>query len=707
MPDSMPIDDTPSQTGPSGEGQAGRPRATGQRRWLATGLRIGLAGGLAFALFESLLNKWDLLAEGTRWLWIESLGFSLLSHVVFGLIVCVLACWVGASMARIANRLGRWVLPGPMALAGLLTGEGLVFCMGVALVKGRHLPGGLAGLGWGLLVWLPTLLVIGLICRLPARTLVGRGMGMLARPMAWLAGVLVVAAVFVQALGRSRLQTPDRFWPPATARCDPDRADRRPNVVLIVCDALRVDRLGCYGYPRPTSPHIDAFAADAVVFLRAVSPGVWTIPAHASIFTGLYPSQHGARFGLDRLWLHEGFTTLAEALRDHGYQTMALSNNPIVSPATNLVQGFERFAEPVSLGMSFGANLMSLQAHILGKIETIASPTSRWFVHDAGGGVTTALAAGWLDRRDRSKPLFLFINFMETHDPYEPRLAYRRAFVRPEELARSYAIRQDSTTVWQYVLARQDVYSPADIRILSDLYDGRVRELDDRFADLIRVVAASVDLDNTVVVLTSDHGENLGERRLLGHQYCIYNTLVRVPLIVRWPKALSPGRVDDWVQTCDLFPTLLTWAGAPIKQSARLLARPLTLPSAPTTRDRPREIVSEYLFWPASPLETMQRMDPDFDPSPWHVAYRAIFSERWKLILGSGQRFQLYDLAADPNETLNLAASNRPTMIRLAQRAGRWVGSFDHFDPNRAPVPRDARVDDEQRKRLRNLGYVE
>ena len=703
----MTIDQTPAepvQTTPPAS--ADRPHS-GRFGAAAAVLSVGLVGGLAMGVVESTFHKRSLLDHGAVWLWIESLSFSVVTHVAFCLGVCAAACLVGGLTIRAVKRLDGRRAPGALAFAGLFVGEALMTAWGIALMAGSDLPVGLAGLAWAALAWLGALALVVPVCRWLSRRLLGRLLATATRVAVWPAGVAAVIAVAVLVSDRRQPQPADGFWPVSAAQGTTRPIDRPPNIVLVVCDALRADRLGCYGYTRPTSPHIDAFAADAAVFERAVSPAPWTIPAHASIFTGLYPSQHGARFGLTRLWLDDDFVTLAEALRERGYETIGLSSNPIVSPVTNLTQGIDRFVSPIEYGYSWGATHLAFFRQVFGKMGVLGPIVARWFAADPGGHATTALAETYLRGRDPSRPLFLFVNLMETHDPYEPMDAYRRCFVQPDEVVRSYQLDQNGRTTWQYALAGKPVYSPSDIGILSDLYDARVRELDDHFADLMRILADVVDLDHTVIVLTSDHGENLGERGLLGHQFCIYNTLLHVPLIVRYPGAIRRQRTGRLVQTCDLFPTLLGWAGAGATQTGKVMARPL-MPDAPaTSTSAGRSAYAEYLFWPASPLEMLQRMDPSFDGSRWRVAYRAVFHDRWKLILGSGRRFELYDLTADPSESRNVVASDRSTMARLAQQVGRWVGSFEHYDAARAGAPGDPRIDEEQRKRLRSLGYVD
>jgi arylsulfatase A-like enzyme len=261
--------------------------------------------------------------------------------------------------------------------------------------------------------------------------------------------------------------------------------------------------------------------------------------------------------------------------------------------------------------------------------------------------------------------------------------------------------------LWSYMFGRKSVTTKDDVRIMSDLYDARVRQVDDYFADLIRVIAKETDLDDTLVILTSDHGENLGEHGLLDHQLCVYDTLVHVPLIVRWPRALRPQRIDRLVQTCDIFPTVLACAGAKASQSATVMARPLIPLTRGESRQDDRIVLAEYLHWPERHLNEVRTVDPDFDPSPWRVSYRAIFDERWKLILSSRRRLDLYDLFNDPQENDNLALSNPLKTDQLALRVGKWLTSFHPFDPNQSSAPRDPLIPAGQRERLRDLGYVQ
>jgi arylsulfatase A-like enzyme len=675
------------------------------RSWLRPALTVGLVGGMIVGAVEPFFHLWSVRGLMTTWLWVEAVSFSLASHMVIWTIVCTISCALG----RLAWLGSRWwrarIDPGSPAVASVLVGLTIIVIWAKVAMEGVRLARGLPGmvgaivLGLGLLVptaWVAT----RLRSKRPARRVMG-----LARIAVWPAIVLFVVSVGVQWQGRSRLQSAEGFWPPTAPQPASKPMDSPPNIVLIVFDTLRVDRLSCYGYARPTSPHIDAFAADAVQFDRAVSPGIWTEPSHASLFTGLYRSQHG--MGWNRIWLDDRFVTLAERLRDHGYQTIALSNNPNVSPGTNLTQGFEQFAEPARLVYWRRSVLYHFAKQVWAKGGPLGSVLGRWFVFDAGGHATSSLADALLQQRDVTRPFFLFINYMEPHWPYEPTRAYRRSFIRTEDLARSYDINYDHRAIYQYCLLRRPVYTPRDMKILSDAYDARVREMDDYFADLITVLRANTDLDNTMIILASDHGENLGEHKLLGHEFCIYNTLIHVPLIVRWPRILHPQRVDNVVQTHDVFPTILGWVGLDVRQSAKVMTRSLAEALPSTTASVYRHGYAEYLHPPTWAFKIARRRDPTFDESPWMVAYRAVVDRRWKLILGSNRRVELYDLSTDPAEERDMAAAHPREVKRLQRDFAGWRRSFEPFDPNRFTGPAGHRLDDDQVRRLRALGYVQ
>lgn len=674
------------------------------RSWILAGLAVGLTCGAVIGALEPLLRMWGEREFMTRRLWLDALSFGVLSHVVMWVAVGALACLFAAVLAKIVGRPQR-VGPASVGLAAFLVGLPIVVFWGEAAQKQMAFARGPLGVATSLVAFGILLLPVAWLC-----SRIGRlGLAAVGR---WALRIGVIPAIVLALLSvghqwRSRgwVQSPDGFWS-ASAGQPSSRPQRSlPDIVLIVFDTLRADRLGCYGYGRPTSPHIDQVASDGVLFERAVSPGIWTEPSHASIFTGLYRSQHGV--GWNRVWLHDEFHTLAELLRERGYQTIALSNNPNVSPGTNLTQGFDTFLEPAVLSFVTRGSLWSYFKEAVADGGALGSILGRWFLYDAGGGPTTDVVRQCLDRRQEDRPLLLFINYMEPHLPYEPTRAYRKAFVEDEDMAYSYRVDMDLESVHGYNLIDKSTYSKRDLRVLSDLYDARVRELDDHFASMMRLLRDRLDLDNTILVMTADHGESIGDHQIVGHQYCIYQTLIHVPLIVRWPRVLDPQRADSLVQTHDLFPTILSWVGIQEKQNGKVMVQNLATAVEGKSDSVYRNVFSEFLYPPHWAFTIAKGLDPAFDPSPWMVAYKAIFDQDHKLIVRSDQKNELYDLSEDPDETQNRIQSNSLTASRLHRQLQRWRASFDGFDPNQFAAPAESQLDDEQRRRLRNLGYIQ
>lgn len=290
-------------------------------------------------------------------------------------------------------------------------------------------------------------------------------------------------------------------------------AGPRPHVLVYLVDTLRADRLGCYGYPRPTSPHLDAFAAGATLFEHAVAQSSWTKAAVASMFTGVWPPDHGA-VG----WAHSlapEAETLAEGLRGAGYRTAAFVTNPHVVPHFGFDQGFDDF------------------------VRRIKVPSDK----------VTALVERWLDRREDERPFFLYVHTMDPHAPYAPPEPYRSAFAPDHAKMPTWAPR------WKW----PDEALP----FLSNLYDGEIARNDASFGALMTALRDRGLYDDTLVVVVSDHGEEFREHGLWRHGNHLHAEAVNVPLILKLPGQREGRRVGNLVQHVDLMPTLLAAAGVP------------------------------------------------------------------------------------------------------------------------------------------------
>src|SRR5262245_14300798 len=365
----------------------------------------------------------------------------------------------------------------------------------------------------------------------------------------------------------------------------------RPNVVLIVMDTVRVDALSCYGNPRKTTPNLDRLAARSLVFDQASATAPWTLPSHASLFTGLYTPQH--RVDRTRPLLADGLTTLAEVFGAAGYQSAGFSNNPWVGLNTNFHQGFDLFQ-----GMWRGAQGVERLAAVRiledlkdyrGRPPTQAERTNhriRW----------------WLDEvRRPAVPFFLFVNYIDPHFPYRPPEPYRSRFLRPENRDAASRI---STRAIRSLPPPMDL-APTLRGALRDLYEGEVASLDAQIGRLIDDLGKRSLADDTIVVLTSDHGENLGDHKLLFHEFSVNETLLRVPLILHYPRKVAPGRVATPVSLSDVYPTLVNLAGLSPTAAPGFLGRDLlaasSTPAGPVSR-----ILAEY----TAPLRLRPRLRP-------------------------------------------------------------------------------------------------
>ncbi len=459
-------------------------------------------------------------------------------------------------------------------------------------------------------------------------------------------------------------------------------AHERTNVLLVVLDTTRADRLSCYGYPRATTPALDRLAESGVRFERAYANSSWTLDSHASMFTGLYPVGHRAT--QETLRLSEGPATLAEILTDAGYRTFATSANPVVCAATGLARGFERFSE-------------AFREKAPADAEHPNNAAFRAFLAGAG----------------RDRPFFAFVNFIEPHLPYSPPEPHRSRFVGdtyPADEVESAGM-----------LGMADHYmkgplTPRQLAVLSDLYNGEVATVDEHVGALLGILDRDGRATSTLVIVTSDHGENLGEHGHFAHVFDIHDTLVRVPLIVRFPgggQARAGTVRRDIVTLVDLFPTILD--SCAVNHESRGPGRGLFAGPARSSDD---VVMAEYYY----PRQVFSVLDPEALELNWEKfvpfmrRLRAVRDGSFKLIWGSSGPSELYDMTRDPEERENLLAGDHdhPARLRLEAAMQRLVALHQGEVPLEPPPPIgwmmpgfEERADDPERiERLRSLGYV-
>ena len=465
---------------------------------------------------------------------------------------------------------------------------------------------------------------------------------------------------------------------------------RRPDVIVVVLDTARsFDVSAVWDEGPQTTPVLDRLAAECLVFPQATAPSPWTLPSHASLFTGLLPSRHGAHEVSMRL-AEDGPPTLAELLGAAGYETVGVCCNDLVSPATGLTRGYARFVEerdalPGGIDHTLGERMVGRVAALRRRADQRHRRERRALDH--GGARATALVERVLRSVPRERPLHLFVNYLETHLPYSPAdehaLPYLPAGAGLPEARAVNQLPLDHVTG----VAR---HGDRDWELLRGLYRGAMHYVDSLVGRLLGMLDAAGRLDGALLVVTSDHGENIGDHGLMDHQCSLNDTVLRVPLLVRLPGASQRGRRDDLAQLVDVLPTVgeVTGVATPPVQGESLL-RPLQREHA----------IGEYLA-PHVILSELKRTRPDIDVTPWDRGLRSIRTATRKYISATDGRNELYELDADPYERNNLYGGH-PDELRLSRALRRWEQSND------AVALAGQSVDAAITERLSALGYID
>lgn len=470
------------------------------------------------------------------------------------------------------------------------------------------------------------------------------------------------------------------------------------NIAFIVLDCVRADHVGCYGYPYGTTPNLDAFASSSTRFVDDVSAGVWTLPSMASILTGLYPAQHGMNRP-DRP-LSAALETVPQLLDRHGYRTAGFSANPHIGRAFGLDRGFQEFHEFWGVAGSSGS-VAQLADRSYRRLRPLARSTvkrsqaltrahmafqkRRAWGNDQSGSRLAEAAAAWMrDAQRRDRPFFAMLHFMEAHVPYAPPIEHADRFLSASEQSRVRALDHDAMAF----LAGANPLSPEDFGLILQLYDATVSYGDELLG---RVLDAAGD--ETLVIVTADHGNHFGDHGLSGHFFSVYEPLSRVPLVVRHPD-LPAGVVGRPVQSVDIAATVLEAAGL------ALLGLPAV--SLCASSDPRPYLVSEYLDPDLSRFARFR----SFDPAVYRRELRALRQGSFKYIRASDGQEELYDLSNDPAEQLDLAAAD-PDRIAAFRRMHDEYRSDLTAEPAPLGDRSDLRLDADVATSLRALGYFE
>ncbi len=454
---------------------------------------------------------------------------------------------------------------------------------------------------------------------------------------------------------------------------------RKPNIVLIVMDTQRADNLSCYGYSRKTTPNLDRIADEGALFLNNIVPGVWTLPSHASLFTGRYVSGHGADAHCEYLMVD--FPTMAEILNENGYMTVGFSNNGWVSRRTGLARGFQEFY------------LISRRIRGRRIVEWFYVEEERFSgegEEDRGSLKTVNAVISWLKRRwDRRRPFFIFINFIEPHGPYWPPEPFRSRFLPPdvteEELRSLVRLRSVGECIDIRVGALK--LTKREWMLEKALYDGCTATVDDRIGKLCLYLEDEGLIDDTLLIITSDHGDVQGEHPPhVEHHLCVYEELVRVPLIMRYPDLIPKGTRIKWLsQTVDILPTILEIAEIKERKYWQTIHGRSLLPSIMEGKPVRDYALIEY-HTSVQQLFHIWRRHPSFDIRRYNYWIKALRTMRYKYIWYSDGRDELYDLEKDPKETRNIASEMPEVVAELRSKLEQILLSIDQVDYGDLPM---------------------
>jgi arylsulfatase A-like enzyme len=591
-----------------------------------------------------------------------------------------------APAGLVASIVARW-FEWPRRATALLIGVGSAFFFVAAYANIQLLPDWKSGISIGVDVCLVVLAAWWF-----RRAYVGPGDDQI-RMGRWITiGVLCWAGA-----GAGALLAADESGPAVIAARAREAQHDPPNVLVFLTDTLRADHLGCYGYDRPTSPEIDAFASDAVVFEDCFAPTSWTKPSVASLLTALYPSTHACIQQKDIL-VPEA-RSLPEVFQAAGWRTGAFSDNPFISPEFGFGQGFDPFdaAHPsvVANGTLLGKVLFMLRI-----LSLSGEPFGVGVKHYRGVDTLIDGEQGLTRFLDDSgdQPWFAYVQAMEPHLPYEPDRADATAFGYPADRPFEAPPPYNGALPFQ---TAPDPLAGVKERVIAQ-YDAEVRGLSRTFGRVLDDLRRRGQYENTIVIFVSDHGEEFHEHGGWTHGHSLHREVVHVPLIVRLPTSLGPDavrgrgrRVENGCSLLDVY-ELLT-AACEIEDPGYVglpgTGRLLLEKCRPAAGQEKRRAV----------LPIMRSILGEVDSGP--VRLRSIRQGRWLYIRSQAlmeEHTALYDVTSAPEELRDRSEKRPSTVTALRNELGKWMKALKQ----NALIGRSRELSPEEALLLKGLGYT-
>jgi arylsulfatase A-like enzyme len=612
-------------------------------------------------------------------------------------------------LSRVRTEKMSWLDPTSLALAGILA----IGCWRAMRPPASRGTGGLADLVWAqalvaatAVTWAalhvqsfaPTIVVLTLLGLVTALQVACSRWVLAAEGPGTRRSTLAALSSLAVAIGFSMVSYPIRPGAPKLQMRPDDGATKAapgnlPSVIVIVMDTVRADHLSVYGYEHPTSPRLAEFAEHAYVFRRAIANSNWSLPSHATLLTGLLPHQHGAHtvisstqanrergeatFGqLAHQPLSPSENTIAYRLRELGYETgLIAANYAWLSDDWGLTRGFHYLMNRPRYLVAWEPFCAAYLRHA--PIGQLAELNRRSKLSKLSADQIVAQVTDFLSRQKRG-PFFLFVNFMDAHAPYA---SAKQADAVPEIRERLRGRRWNTTTL--------------------EAYDRSIAFLDDQLGRLFGELQTRGLFEESLIVITSDHGERFGVNKVGVHGDDLSQDLLSIPLLIKMPRQAEGERVERWAQLADVAPTILEAVGLPI---------PREFFGSPLARASRAVIAENYLSSGGTDGYTLPDRGParfvsmetidETLPTQW-----ALFDGHWKLVRDGSGRESLYDLSDHADGSENLAARHPEIAREMAERLAALVPP-GLFANHRVPVVQ-AGVSSLAIEKLKSLGYAQ
>ncbi len=598
-------------------------------RWSAAFCSIGVIAGLSEGIIQwvrMLLGVPDPMR--VEIVWVTPLFYGVLG-LFFGLFLGFAYSFL--KRLNVPENIRKWI---PLVSLGLIIFLGLYNLITLLFKSG---------------VWALALLSLGLTTQIVLflnQRKHGAVRFLAAQSFFWI-GLVIVVAVGISAIKwiSSRIRLANLPPTPASA----------PNVILITLDTLRADHLSTYGYDRQTSPNLDQFAAEGVKFDQAYSTAPWTLPSHATIMTGLYTSQTQAEATTGGR-LDEKFQTLAEAFSSQGYETGAvIANEFACTEELGFGQGFNYF-NGLFWNIPDSIRMTSLGKALFWKIK-LSPALEPYQLGRKKASDVNAIFLRWLNHRS-NRPFFAWLNYFDPHDPYFAPPPFDQLYGSIPASGQAGSFGDIGASDWGGTL------SPEETQWQMDHYDASITYMDAELGKLFAALRQSGLYDNTIIVITSDHGEAFGEHGLYGHANSLYQEEIKVPLFIRYPKSIPAGeQVKDIVSLRDLARTITDLAG---------LKPPEPFPGASLFTDTQDMAVAELY---QNPYQPASHPVAHSDLSSITTAqWQAIFMNNKTELYASGDARQQVDLASDLSRSQVISDLKKEMEQILLQSANSKLG---------------------------------